>query len=98
MRTKQQKLTSVNFVPPLIKPWDYDPQVVRRTVAAAIDKSERADEKAAAARATPAGGTSTSGGSASGGSSEPRTQAVMERPGSDPDADTTDLAGVCSAG
>lgn len=99
VRTKQQKLTSVNFVPPLIKPWDYDPQVVRRTVAAAIDKSERADEKAAAAeRATPAGGTSTSGGSASGGSSEPRTQAVMERPGSDPDADTTDLAGVCSAG
>lgn len=105
--TKQQKITSVNFVPPLIKPWDYDPQVVRDTVAAAIGKSERADDTAAAASkvvarasskvspapsATPPG----SGGAAPG--AEPAKQAVMERPGADPDADTGDLASVCSAG
>ena len=29
---------------------------------------------------------------------EPKKQAVMDRPGSDPDADTSDLASVCSAG
>ena len=26
VKTKQQKITSVNFVPPLIKPWGYDPR------------------------------------------------------------------------
>ncbi len=36
VRTKQQKITSVNFVPPLIDPWDYDPEVVRSTVDRAI--------------------------------------------------------------
>lgn len=91
VRTKQQKITSVNFVPPLIKPWDFDPQVVRRTVAQAIDTSERADEKAAAAARPRASAGATTG-------AEPRKQAVMDRPGSDPDADTSDLASVCSAG
>ena len=33
-----------------------------------------------------------------GAATEPTKQAVMERPGADPDADTTDLADVCSAG
>lgn len=94
VRTKQQKITSVNFVPPLIKPWDYDPKVVRDAVSSAIAKSEKADAKAAAA---PAASTKASSGG-SGGSDEPAKQAVMERPGTDPDADTGDLANVCSAG
>ena len=105
VKTKQQKITSVNFVPPLIKPWDFDPQVVRRTVATSIEKSEQADEAAAAAKPKPAaaggtGGSEGSGGSGgSGGSApEPTKQAVMDRPGTDPDADTSDLATVCSAG
>ena len=48
MKTKQQKITSVNFVPPLIHPYKYDPQVVRDTVASTIAKAETADEQAAA--------------------------------------------------
>ena len=90
VKTKQEKITSVNFVPPLIKPWDFDPAVVRSTVAAAIAKSEKAPAArpaSAAAKPTAAAGTST-----------PKKQAVMERPGTDPDADTSDLATVCSAG
>ena len=48
VRTKQQKITSVNFVPPLIKPWSYDPAVVRATVDRAIAAQEKASEEAAA--------------------------------------------------
>ncbi|GAA4398177.1 hypothetical protein GCM10023168_03940 [Fodinibacter luteus] len=110
VKTKQQKITSVNFVPPLIEPWDYDPAVVHDTVAAAIERSEEAEEASAAAPATaPDAAPSTAPGAApaspaadeageEGDGDEPRKQAVMERPGSDPDADTADLASVCSAG
>ncbi len=91
VKTKQEKITSVNFVPPLIKPWDYDPAVVRSTVAKAIAKSEKA------AATTPAPKASASGTKAST-SPKPKKQAVMDRPGTDPDADTSDLASVCSAG
>ena len=94
VKTKTQKITAVNFVPPLINPWDYDPKVVHDAVAAAIDKAEKADEKAAA---TSSGGASAAAGGG-GGSTKPKKQAVMERPGTDPDANTSDLASVCSAG
>jgi hypothetical protein len=94
VKTKTQKITSVNFVPPLINPWDYDPQVVQDTVAATVDKAEKADEKAAAKSS---GGASAAAGSG-GGSTKPKKQAVMERPATDPDANTSDLASVCSAG
>jgi anionic cell wall polymer biosynthesis LytR-Cps2A-Psr (LCP) family protein len=90
VKTKVQKITSVNFVPPLIKPWDYDPQVVRDTVAATIAKTEQADEQAGA---KPAPSASTGAKPAK---RKPTEQAVMNRPGSDPDANTSDLAGVCS--
>ncbi|HMM97263.1 LCP family protein [Phycicoccus sp.] len=95
VKTKQEKITSVNFVPPLIKPWDYDPQVVRSTVAKAIATSERgttaATPKASGTAATPKATAKSPAPKAS-------TPAVMERPGTDPDADTGDLASVCSAG
>ncbi len=97
VQTKTQKITSVNFVPPLINPWSYDPQVVRDTVASAIRRSEAADEKAQQAAeeadGQPAPTPSTSAGP---GPAKPRKQAVMERPAADPDADTSDLASVCS--
>jgi LCP family protein required for cell wall assembly len=97
VKTKQQKITSVNFVPPLIKPWDYDPQVVRSTVANAIVASEKAQSTPTPTTSSgaPASGTATSG--AAEPTAEPTTPAVMERPGSDPDANTQDLASVCSA-
>ncbi len=94
VKTKTQKITSVNFVPPLINPWDYDPQVVRDTVATTIDKAEKADERKAAASS--AGAAAASGGGT--GSTTPKKQAVMERPATDPDANTSDLASICSAG
>jgi LCP family protein required for cell wall assembly len=97
VRTKQQRITSVNFVPPLIKPWDYDPQVVRSTVATAIAASEKGRSASAKATTTaaPAGAAAATPVSAA---PQPSTPAVMERPGTDPDADTKDLASVCSAG
>ena len=84
-------------MPPLIKPWNYDPQVVRDTVAAAIAASEKADERAAAS-ADGRRGTPHPGRSREDGSTKPKKQAVMERPATDPDANTGDLASVCSVG
>ena len=98
VKTKQQKITSVNFVPPLIKPWDYDPAVVHAAVDKAIARSEQADEKAAEEPAAGPEASTASGGGAKASATEPKKQAVMDRPGSDPDADTSDLASVCSAG
>ena len=93
VKTKQEKITSVNFVPPLIKPWDYDPDVIRSTVAKAIATSEKASAGTAAAPKPTAAATAATTPTPSA-----STPAVMERPGTDPDADTSDLAGVCSAG
>ncbi len=97
--TKQEKITSVNFVPPLIKPWDYDPEVVHRTVATAIARSEAGPTPSATGTTTASAGAATS---AAKPKATPKptasTPAVMDRPGTDPDADTGDLASVCSAG
>jgi LCP family protein required for cell wall assembly len=46
MKARSHKITSVNFVPPLIKPWDYDPKVVTDTVASTIRSSGQAAGKA----------------------------------------------------
>ncbi len=94
VKTKQEKITSVNFVPPLIKPWDYDPAKVRATVAKAIAASEQPAQSptAAATRPAAAGAASPTPAAA------PTVPPVMERPGTDPDADTQDLASVCAAG
>jgi LCP family protein required for cell wall assembly len=40
-KARAHKITSVNFVPPLIKPWDYNPQTVKDTVANTIRTAER---------------------------------------------------------
>jgi len=98
VKTKQQKITSVNFVPPLINPWHYDPQVVRDTVASTIAKSQAADEQATAP-ASPAPSAGSADGTASRPpAATPKKQPVMDRPGSDPEANTSDLATICSAG
>jgi LCP family protein required for cell wall assembly len=95
VKTKQEKITSVNFVPPLILPYKYDPQVVRDTVASTIANAEAADEKAA--EQADQGSTKASAPAGTGkASSTPKKQAVMDRPGADPDANTSDLASVCS--
>ncbi|MGL5864918.1 MAG: LCP family protein [Dermatophilaceae bacterium] len=86
VKTKAERITAVNFVPPLIEPWDYDPDVVRDAVAATIRSSERGRKAAA-----------STGGS---GRPAPRASppAVMQNPGTDPDAETADLGAVCAAG
>jgi len=95
VKTKQEKITSVNFVPPLIKPWDYDPEVVRSTVAKAIAAADAPPGQKASA-------TTSATGKATSGTASPTPKAtkpaVMERPGTDPDANTTDLGSVCAAG
>jgi polyisoprenyl-teichoic acid--peptidoglycan teichoic acid transferase len=95
VKTKQTKITSVNFVPPLIQPYKYDPQVVRDIVASTIDKAETADEQAAA-RADGSDQAAPAASAGTGKPSKPKKQAVMDRPGADPDANTSDLASVCS--
>jgi LCP family protein required for cell wall assembly len=55
---KQQKISSVQFVPPLITPKHPDFAVIRSTVAAAVSSSEH---PAAAARSSPPAGSAGSG-------------------------------------
>ena len=101
VKTKQQKITSVNFVPPLIKPWNYDPAVVHRPSSGPSRPRRRPRE--AAAKAEEAGTAS--------GRRRPRARAPTGKAGhppeagrhgparaADPDANTGDLASVCSAG
>jgi polyisoprenyl-teichoic acid--peptidoglycan teichoic acid transferase len=96
VRTKTQKITSVNFVPPLINPWKYDPQVVRDTVSSTIAKAEKADERAAQAESPePTPATAPAKGATN---AKPKKMAVMDRPATDPDANTSDLADICSVG
>lgn len=96
IRAKQQPVTSVNFVPPLITPWDFDPQVVKDKVSSTIEKADEAKPagSADAPAATSPAPAATPAPTASG---EPLPP-VMENPGQDPDAATGDLASVCSAG
>ncbi|NHA66768.1 LCP family protein [Phycicoccus flavus] len=97
IKTKQEKITSVNFVPPLMKPWDYDPARVHGIVAKAIATSE-AGPKPRTGQAPAASAVPKASPTAAVPTPTPSTPAVMERPGTDPDANTGDLASVCSAG
>ena len=96
VRTKQQKITSVNFVPPLIKPWSYDPAVVHRAVESAIEAAERQDEAGAKATKPEPTASAPTATARPAKPAKPRKQAVMVSPATDPDASTSDLASVCS--
>lgn len=45
LKARSQKIRSVNFVPPLMKPWDYRASFVTGTVRSTITASERAKEE-----------------------------------------------------
>lgn len=107
MKTRSQKVTGVNFVPPLIKPWDYDSSEIHRTVKETIKKS---DGLKTTARST--AGTSPAD---PGGSDDPSSDPVVEssadqRPGvpatydplahpsEDAYAEAEDIASVCRVG
>jgi polyisoprenyl-teichoic acid--peptidoglycan teichoic acid transferase len=104
MKTRTQKIRGVNFVPPLMKPWDYDPALITRTVASTIAASEKGSAKASkatttASRPASAGGAGTSAGHAAP-LPTPKAQpgtAVTDPTKAAGNAAETDLSSVCSA-
>ncbi|MBC7306650.1 MAG: LCP family protein [Dietzia sp.] len=68
LKTRSQKITGVNFVPPLIKPWDFDIEEMHRIVEDTIEASEKtADEEAVSTSATPLPGVTPTDAAAPGG-------------------------------
>jgi hypothetical protein len=97
LKARSQKIRSVNFVPPLIKPWDYDPRVITSTVASTIKASERGSSTRSRPEASPAK------------ASKAKAKANATRPPAQPGTEVkdpakaagnaveTDLSSVCSA-
>ncbi|MEP6854009.1 MAG: hypothetical protein ABJA33_00945 [Pedococcus sp.] len=99
MKARSHKIRSVNFVPPLIKPWDYDPTVVTRTVSSTIAASEKAATKARSTQAPKSTATRT-GTATKNATSKPATQpgtAVQDPAKATGNAAEGDLSSVCSA-
>jgi polyisoprenyl-teichoic acid--peptidoglycan teichoic acid transferase len=97
MKTRSQKIGGVNFVPPLIKPWDYDPAVITRTVASTIAASEKS-RPATARKAT--AGTAKAVVPKAPATSRPPAQpgAVVQDPAKAAgNAAESDLSSVCSS-
>lgn len=59
LRSRSHPMKSVNFTPPLINPWDYDPSVIRRTVAEAIAANQAQPATAAPSQTTATAGSRT---------------------------------------
>lgn len=98
LKSRQYKIKSVNFVRPLIQPWNYDPAFVHETVRETIAASERAETTAAKPEQTRRASSGTSSGASSGSGSTTSSGGGTAGAGStstDPSAD--DLAEVCSA-
>jgi LCP family protein required for cell wall assembly len=97
MKTRSHPIRGVNFVPPLLKPWNYDPSVITTTVRNTVAASELASKKASKKAAT--------GKSAAAKAAKPKTTKPKAQPGTavtDPakaagNAAETDLSSVCSA-
>ena len=104
LKTRSQKISSVSFVPPLMKPWNYDPQFVHDTVRDTIAASEQTEEDEAAVEpvpespAEPDPPTTTQDTSTQDTPTEANPGAGLERPGEDEHAQTDDAAQVCSVG
>jgi len=124
MKTRSQRINGVNFVPPLIKPWDYDVEEIRTIVADTIAASVEASESEATSTSVPrlpgeVPPTQAPDG-ATGSSAEPRSAGEvttadgstgaatdgetpepfdpLARPSEDANAQTDDIASVCSVG
>lgn len=109
LKTRSQKINGVNFVPPLIKPWNYDVAEIHRIVEETIEASEELpEERAASGSATPLPGETPStesvgaDDSPAAGATPSATQAPaydpMASPSEDANARTDDIASVCSVG
>ncbi len=97
LQGKQQPLTSVQFVPPIITPSHPDVPLIRSRVAAAVDAAEKPATRtpAAAASSGPEGPPSVPAGAAPG--PTPSNVSRPSEPGTDTDTSGTDVTSVCSA-
>lgn len=100
LKAKSQKVTSVNFVPPLINPWAYDPAVigstVRQTVAASmVAASSVAPSSVAPSRRPAAPGTEAPASAAHSAGAAQSSGSSRASAGAGPAE--ADLASVCSA-
>lgn len=100
MRTRTQKIRGVNFVPPLMKPWDYDPALVTSTVRSTIAASEKAGQ--AKARSTVAKPRTPATSQTAAAKRIPRPKPQPGTAVTDPlkaagNAAESDLSSVCSA-
>lgn len=89
LKARANKISSVNFVPPLIKPWQYDPAEIRDKVESTIQASEAGPVQAQTAASTPRTASS------------PRADTTASSRSTAPAAGDTgagsdDLAAVCS--
>lgn len=115
MKTRSQPINGVNFVPPLIKPWDFDVEeiqtIVDETITASVEAGEADStsdsEDAAGARGAQAAAGSTGGLTEPGSTASTHGAAGKEaaepfdplaRPSEDANAQTDDIASVCSVG
>jgi LCP family protein required for cell wall assembly len=93
MKTRSHPIRGVNFVPPLMKPWDYDPAVITTTVRDTVAASEKAAKKAATGKSAP---TKAAKPKATKPKAQPGT-AVTDPAKAAGNAAETDLSSVCSA-
>jgi polyisoprenyl-teichoic acid--peptidoglycan teichoic acid transferase len=112
VKTRSQKITGVNFVPPLIKPWNYDQAEIHRIVEDTIEASEKtADEEAVSTIVKPLPGeTAEPGQDGEHGAADGASEATapepaptptfdpLARPSEDANAQTDDIASVCTVG
>ena len=108
LKTRAQKITGVNFVPPLIDPWDFDRGEMHRIVEETIEASEDTDQEEAAstsAKPLPTPGVTAPAPSAPTPEAEATSQEEAEpaydplaKPSEDAFAKTDDIASVCSVG
>ena len=94
-KARSQRITSIQFVPPLIKPARPDYRVIRSTIAAALTASHH-DEAGQAAAATPSAGTTaapTGRSGASGAADRSARNATAKPP-----AAGVDIRQICRAG
>ncbi|WP_084343814.1 LCP family protein [Piscicoccus intestinalis] len=95
LKSRGHKMTSVNFVPPIINPWDYDPQVIRSTVERTIEASESEATPSASAASGDSGDRAPDSGSTTDDSESTGTAAPGSAP--TPTGASEDLSTVCSA-
>lgn len=104
LKTRSQKVTGVNFVPPLIQPWNYQVSELHAIVRETIRKSDGLSDIEARTTSTPAPvkGDEKAGAdplrSTAQAPGVPATYDPLAHPGEDEFANADDIASVCRVG